>query len=257
MARTRNLKPGFFTNDRLADIDPLGRLLFQGLWCVADREGRLEDRPRKLKVTILPYDDCDINALLDELQNGGFILRYTADENQYIQVLAFERHQHPHQREHESAIPAPDKPESSRALTLNPSSLTLNPDKCANATSDATADATPEKRTEPPAERQPAADSGFDEFWLAYPKKRDKAKAKKAYLKAVKTVSLHTMLAALSRQKRSADWVKEGGKYVPYPSSWLNGERWDDEVSAGPPPAGGFAGAGVSPGMAVLKELAR
>ena len=54
MARARNLKPSFFTNDILAEVPALGRLLFQGLWCVADREGRLADRPRKLKAEILP-----------------------------------------------------------------------------------------------------------------------------------------------------------------------------------------------------------
>ena len=37
--RARNLKPGFFKNETLAEIEPLGRLLFQGLWCMADREG--------------------------------------------------------------------------------------------------------------------------------------------------------------------------------------------------------------------------
>jgi hypothetical protein len=59
MARARNIKPGFFANDVLAEIDPLGRLLFAGLWTIADREGRLEDRIKKIKAQILPYDDCD------------------------------------------------------------------------------------------------------------------------------------------------------------------------------------------------------
>lgn len=49
MARARNIKPAFFMNDELAEIDPLGRLLFIGLWTIADREGRLEDRPARHK----------------------------------------------------------------------------------------------------------------------------------------------------------------------------------------------------------------
>jgi hypothetical protein len=107
MARKRDLKPGFFTNERLAEIEPLGRLLFAGLWTIADREGRLEDRPRKIRAEILPYDDCDANALLDALATRGFILRYEVDGEKYIQIINFRKHQSPHPREIASAIPPP------------------------------------------------------------------------------------------------------------------------------------------------------
>lgn len=72
MARARNIKPGFFQNELLAEIDPLGRLLFAGLWTIADREGRLEDRAKRIKVALLPYDDCDIDGLLGQLEKHGF-----------------------------------------------------------------------------------------------------------------------------------------------------------------------------------------
>ena len=45
MARARNIKPGFFKNEILGVADPLYSLLFEGLWVLADRAGRLEDRP--------------------------------------------------------------------------------------------------------------------------------------------------------------------------------------------------------------------
>ena len=80
MPRARNIKPSFFVNDDLAEISPLGRLLFIGLWTIADREGRLEDKPKKIKVQVLPYDDCDINDILNDLQEKGFILRYKTDK---------------------------------------------------------------------------------------------------------------------------------------------------------------------------------
>jgi hypothetical protein len=107
MPRLRTLKPGFFTNDVLAEVAPLGRLLFAGLWCLADREGRLEDRPRKIKAELLPYDDCDVNQLLDELDTRGFILRYESGGNLFIQIVNFGKHQNPHIKEAESSIPAP------------------------------------------------------------------------------------------------------------------------------------------------------
>lgn len=109
MARARNLKPSFFTNDKLSEIDPLGRLLFAGLWTIADREGRLEDRPKRIKAEILPYDDANTDKLLLDLQAAGFILRYSVNGGRYIQVLAFTKHQNPHVREGPSTIPAPDK----------------------------------------------------------------------------------------------------------------------------------------------------
>jgi len=117
MARARNLKPSFFTNDKLAEISALGRLLFAGLWTIADREGRLEDRPKRIKAELLPYDDCDVGAILDDLQTHGFILRYLANNAAYIQVLAFAKHQNPHVKETASTIPAPDKPCASAGVS--------------------------------------------------------------------------------------------------------------------------------------------
>ena len=91
--RIRTIKPEFFKHDGMALLPPLTRLLFQGLWCLADCEGRLEDRPARIKVEVLPYDKCDVDAMLAELQRGGFIIRYAADGLQLIQVLSFKRHQ--------------------------------------------------------------------------------------------------------------------------------------------------------------------
>lgn len=109
MARARNIKPGFFTNDVLAECSALARILFQGLWCHADREGRLEDRPRKLKAEILPYDECDIEELLCQLESRGFVIRYSHGAERFIQVVNFCKHQNPHVKEQESTIPAPCK----------------------------------------------------------------------------------------------------------------------------------------------------
>ena len=97
MARSRNIKPGFFLNEELAEISPEGRLLFIGLWCLADREGRLEDRPKKIKAEIFPYENYDVE---------NFIKRYGVAEKRYLQVTNFTRHQNPHPKEAKSTIPA-------------------------------------------------------------------------------------------------------------------------------------------------------
>lgn len=107
MARSRNIKPTFFSNEYLGDLDPLARLLFVGLWCQADREGRLQDRPKRLKIDVLPYDECDVDRLLNDLaeSKGDFIKRYTVDGNKYIQINNFLKHQNPHKKEAPSVIP--------------------------------------------------------------------------------------------------------------------------------------------------------
>lgn len=104
MARSRNIKPGFFRNELLAECSPLTRLLFAGLWCLADRAGRLEDRPKRIRAEVLPYDDGSVDEMLNELDQAGFILRYQVGGLRFIQVQNFAKHQNPHHREAESTI---------------------------------------------------------------------------------------------------------------------------------------------------------
>jgi hypothetical protein len=72
----------------------------------------------------------------------------------------------------------------------------------------------------------------FARFWAAYPKKRSKGDAEKAWDKLKADEQLLTViLAALERAKKSADWVKDGGQYIPYPATWLNAKGWEDEYT--------------------------
>lgn len=105
MARARNIKPGFFVNEDLLDLDPWTRLLFIGLWTLADKAGRLEDRPKKIKIGVFPVDNVDVTVMLSELNRLGFIKRYEVDGSKYIQVVNWDKHQNPHHTEKESVIP--------------------------------------------------------------------------------------------------------------------------------------------------------
>ncbi len=118
MARSRNIKPGFFRNDRLVELPFEYRILFCGLWVLADREGRLEDRPKRIRMEIFPADDVDVNAGLEALSVSGFITRYAVVGQRYIQIDNFLKHQNPHYKEADSVIP---KPEASPGLS--PSSI--------------------------------------------------------------------------------------------------------------------------------------
>jgi hypothetical protein len=101
------LGPGFFQNEILIELHPLTRLLFAGLWTIADREGRLEDRPKRIKMALLPADDHDVDSALTDLHHAGFITRYAMNDGNYIQINKFLKYQKPHVREAASEIPAP------------------------------------------------------------------------------------------------------------------------------------------------------
>ncbi len=103
--RTRDLRPAFFKNEELSEVGALTRLLFAGLWTIADRDGKLEDRPKKIKAEVLPYDDCNVDLMLNELFQMGFIKRYQVDGKAYIKITNFNKHQKVHPKEPASLIP--------------------------------------------------------------------------------------------------------------------------------------------------------
>src|SRR6266852_6829814 len=107
MARARMLKPGFFLNEDLAELPPLVRILYAGLWTIADRAGRLEDRPKRIKKAVLPYDKVDVDVALTKLEESHFVVRYEGNGNRYVCIPAFLKHQYPHKKEPPSTIPAP------------------------------------------------------------------------------------------------------------------------------------------------------
>ena len=108
MARIRSIKPTFFLDSDIASLSPMARIFFIGLWCLADREGRLKDKPRELGVQLIPYDlpNADPEALLKELA-PRFILRYEVEGRGYLYIRGFEKHQRPANSEPDSDIPEP------------------------------------------------------------------------------------------------------------------------------------------------------
>jgi len=140
MARARNIKPGFFHDADLVELPFETRLLFPGLWTIADREGRLEDRPRQIKMEIFPADNVDIEAMLTQLYQSAFIIRYSSNGVALIQIANFSKHQNPHRDERASMLPPPTEEDmrtmqaqckhgaSMVQIVLIPDSLNLIPD---------------------------------------------------------------------------------------------------------------------------------
>jgi len=70
----------------------------------------------------------------------------------------------------------------------------------------------------------------FEEFWRTYPKKKNKGQAEKSWQKIKPGLELkERILAGVEIAKKSDDWIKEGGQYIPYPATWLNAKGWEDE----------------------------
>lgn len=78
-----------------------------------------------------------------------------------------------------------------------------------------------------------ADDAAFNQFWELYPRKVGKGEARRKFAKVIKQVNLEVILAAVKRQRESRQWSKDNGQFVPYPATWLNQERWEDEVDFG------------------------
>ena len=237
MARARNIKPGLFKNEILGVADPIYTLLFEGLWVLADREGRLEDRPLRIKAEIFPYrDGLSVDEMLNWLQANGFIRRYVARGKKCIVVCEFVKHQNPHKNESESELPAPEddgaKPEeigrtsefigSTRADSLSSDSL--------NSDSIFEPNGSVGKSADPP---------GFAEFWKTWPpndRKQAKGKCLAAWKKAGAERYAAAVLAHVERLKDSESWKKQGGQFVPAPMVYLGQRGWegaDDDAAEG------------------------
>ena len=264
MARSRNIKPGIITNDELASTSSFARLVFIYSWMLADYNGNLEYKPVKLKVQTLPYDDVDIDGLVTELERFGFVKRYDENGSRYMHICNFKKHQNPHKNESSrgSEIPTPESVESRKkakekaeqnhkpkddsvkdqiktepvpsqngtapadSLSLIPDPGSLIPDPielpCA---SDAA-------RLDDHGKSPELYSEDFNQFWKAYPSKKNKRTAALKFKKLREKKSTPEFLAFLIEdiecRAKGHEWLKNNGDYIPHAATYLNQERWND-----------------------------
>lgn len=213
MGRIRTIKPKFFKNEDLAALPYQSRLLFIGLWTEADKEGRLEDRPKRLKAELFPYDDLDINQELGCLANAGFLTRYESNGVRYIAIPTWEKHQHPNQREEPSVIPPPTA------------------DQCAHVHAPVERKGREQEGEEKGTGTEyPALRARFERFWQAYPRKVGKDAAWAVWQRKRPGDDLTTqMIAAIEASCRSTQWQRDEGQFIPHPRTWLSQGRWQDD----------------------------
>ena len=238
MARSRVIKPEFWTDEKLARLSRDSRLLFVGLWSVSDDYGVAKGHPAFIKSQLFPYDETlsikQIGAYLSELVNEGFVCPFKHNGEQYLYIKGFTKHQ---KVDHPSKLRNPEPPDQE---TLDKLSLDIREgsrgfrDETETETETETKDKalhqnSPSKkaRKKKNATKCEPLD-GFDPWWADYPRKVDKKKAQSAWKSLNPSPELQkTMQAKLAEQKKSEQW--QDTQYIPHPSTYLNGRRWEDE----------------------------
>ena len=250
--RSRNIKPGFFENEKLAELPPLTRLLYIGLWCYADREGRFEWRPKRIKAVILPYDDCDIDAMLMSLHVMTFIDMYETSTGTIGCIPKFKEHQNPHPHEAKSRLPEKCESNQCHGMSLHVSDMSVGcnadslipdslipiikpplPPKGDGGEKTPPVEPPAKKKRAPKAELPFTYSEDFERAWAAYPRKTNKGDAWKAWEKAIKRdMPVHEIVERINSRAASHDWTKEERRYVPHMATWLNKNGWEDEAAS-------------------------
>lgn len=267
MARIRTIKPEFFTSEDIVSLTPLARLFYVGLWCEADREGRMAWKPRTLKMRYLPGDDCDIDALAQELVASGLIDLYEVEGKAYAQIPSFTNHQVINNREVDSILPQKPARRVTRESGVKAEGRKEGREgkgkegkegKEHNAGADAgeaelaegqQAELPGLPKPEPEPAPEPDLEAGFEEFWAAWPSHHRKGQRAKC-LERWKAECLHAsagaVVANVEAWKRSAQWTKDGGQFIPAPLVYLNQSTY---ANPAPPPARQGAAAAAHAGF--------
>lgn len=202
----RIVRAGILTSDAVNELSWAEECFYRRLMSVADDYGRYDARPSILRASLYPLkldrvSERDIATWLGACQKVGLVTVYTVDGKDFIEITKFDQRL----RAKNSKYPHPPSSDST----------------CQQMSSNATEVNTEEKLY---------TLTSFAEFWLAYPRKKSKGQAEKSWKKLDPDECLRLeIMQGLERAKRSEQWKNDGGKYIPYPATWLNARGWEDE----------------------------
>ena len=224
----RMVHQNIWASGQVAKLSRDARLLFIGLITLGDDDGRLKAPAPLIRSQIFPYDDdvkvADVARWLKEIEGQNLVVKYEIEGEEYYFHPKWDDYQHIREdRRRDSHIPAPTldfpamttkrQPTGNRVGVKSP----LNISKV-NIIKDNT--------------NTVAQEEAFQVFWGKYPNKKAKKAAWKAWAKLVYTPELGAkILAALDVAITTDGWTKDKGRYVPHPASWINGERWEDDLT--------------------------
>lgn len=216
---TRMIRDSLLNSDRFLSLpDNTARICYLACLLTADDRGNLEGGAGHL---VRMWRDFGIDSTEKAASIGQFlgdqdlIRFYDHGEKRYIHVPRFG------QRLRSFKRACPKSPWCENVTESNNSSEICQPVAAS-------------RRKSPPEEKRrevkPLAQNEFARFWEVYPKRKSRGSAEKAFAKLRPSEQLlQTILIAVERAKTSTEWLREAGKYIPYPASWLNAKGWLDE----------------------------
>jgi hypothetical protein len=229
MARIRTIKPDFWTHGEVIECSLIARLLFIGTWNFCDDEGNLARSAKQLKAQIFPADSIEVEPLIQELITQGLLSEYSVNGKFFLHIHGFKKHQVIN-RPSPPKYPLYDESLRTHGVFMDDSLLegkgregkgtSPNGDGCV------VEQPVPEKQTK--SKTTDTRESTFEIFWKYYPRKVGRGAAEKAWLK-VDQGQFSLIIKAIEVQKRSEQWLRDGGQFIPHPSTWLNEKRWMDE----------------------------
>jgi hypothetical protein len=246
--RIRTIKPEFWTDEKIGQIDPWARLMFIGLWNMVDEYGLMEWSPMRIQATLFPYNsDLDCDELGRQLIEQGMIFLYEHEKKMYLCVKHFRKHQkvsdqvsprHPLPPNGQLELAGFSHDESEKNPTSRKKILRVG--KKSSGTGTGTGTGTGKggrggkKRRKKKVVDQATLELcgiAFDAFWDAYPRKQGKEEAWDSFCKHECHQLMDTILPALAKHKKTPQWLRDAGQYIPYPATWLNNQRWEDDLT--------------------------
>jgi hypothetical protein len=223
MADGRMLKKLISHSRRLASLkNDTHRLIYTWLIPHLDVEGRFHADPTIIKGSVVPrikhITEKIIDDALQDMSLNELIFLYSDDGEQYLELRKFEDHQTHLRKERESPSKIPPRTDANQLQInsgVNPAQVKLREVKI---------------REENTRHSSSCSELLFQKFWEAYPKKVNKKEALSRWIKA-KLPDIEIILTAIENQKATDQWQRENGKYIPHPSTWINKERWNDNLN--------------------------
>lgn len=221
MARKRQIDPDFWTSEQVISLPVEARLLFIGMISHADDEGRLKGSVLSLRINIFPTDNFSneqIEQWRDKITEGGLAKYYKVDGMEYLWLPTFQKYQYM-TKSYPSKLPPPNG--------IGNDIDNVNGIGNGRVYNKLT---TKEQPVINQLITKEVLQEEFNAFWDAYPKKKSKGQAEKAFTKIKPDEQLLAiMLSAIKKAKSTLGWQKDGGKFIPYPATWLNAKGWEDE----------------------------
>lgn len=200
----RLLRESIRISESIDQLSAFEENFFYRLMVSVDDHGYFDARPRALSKTLYPLKDvrdCQIKDTLRKLSSAGLVQFFRREDGKlFVRLTNWDRYQGQQSTTPEAETADQDKPKKAAPKPRV------------------------SKLSEPMKKR-------FDRFWAVYPRKVGKGKAEDSFAKYKPDDALtDTMIQAVEATKKTDQWQRDGGQFIPHPATWLNQRRWEDEV---------------------------